>query len=100
MPDDDLSRQHPEQRHVDCLSRGKTLKLHPASSVTNVLISKLERAVSCTNKREKLVPCLFLPEITQHRGHSLREEDEYSVAAWRLWDCTRSGRVFMTHAEP
>ena len=38
-----------EERRVDCLSRGKTLKLHPASSATNVLISKLQRAVSRTN---------------------------------------------------
>ncbi len=57
---------------MDSLSRGKKLNLHPASSVTNALISKLERAVSCTNKREKLVPCLFLPESTQHGGRYCR----------------------------
>jgi hypothetical protein len=45
---------------IPCFSRKR--------SVTKLLISELERTVSCVNEREKLVPSFFLTESPQHGG--------------------------------
>src|SRR5450759_3239594 len=43
-----------------------------ASPATELPISRLERTVSCVNKREKLVPGFFGTESTQHGGRYCR----------------------------
>src|ERR1700694_231115 len=58
---------HPANRTDD------TVPARPATSpVGKLLVFTLECTVSCLNKREKLVPGLFLTESTQHGGRDCR----------------------------
>ncbi len=44
------------------------LKAHPPLSVTNLLIFKLKRSVSCANKRKTLIPRLLIEGPARERG--------------------------------
>ncbi len=49
-------------RHIDDPVEARSA----VNPLTKLLVSKLEHTGSCLNKREKLVPCFFLTERTQH----------------------------------